>query len=267
MMNTNRWVLLVLFFSALVKGQNTEAVDFENLNRAKHWQLVFDDAGTKDWRTKWFLDGKEAEIKNTKDGMLFGGGAMEGNEAHHAVLWTKDSFKGDLKIDYDYTKTDSKTAWATILYLQATGIGVAPYMEDISKWNDLREIPAMKTYYNYMKTLHISYASFENKNTDIKNDYIRIRKYPVAAGQNFNKTTEIPDAYFQTGLFNVNETYRITIIKANQKLYFKVVGKTVSKLFCWDLSNTTAITEGRIGLRHMHTRVAQYKNFRVFTKK
>ncbi|MGQ7947429.1 DUF1961 family protein [Flavobacterium sp. WC2509] len=266
-MNTNKLLLLILFFSTLMRGQNTDSADFENLNRSKQWQLQFNDSFTKDWQSKWFLDGLHADIKNTKEGMLFSGGNVENDDAYNAVLWTKESFKGDVKIQYNYTKTDNKTIWATILYLQATGIGIAPYVEDISQWNNLREIPAMKTYYNNMKALHISYASYDNKNTDIKNDYIRVRKYPVIAGQNFNTTTEIPNASFETGLFNPNETYKITIIKTNQKLYFKVVGKNISKLFSWDLTNSPGIVEGRIGLRHMHTRSALYKDFSVFTKK
>ncbi|PJJ08473.1 uncharacterized protein DUF1961 [Flavobacterium sp. 1] len=266
-MDKNLLLILILFFSALMRGQNTDLAEFETLNQSKQWQLQFNDPCTKDWQSKWFLDGLHADIKNTKEGMLFSGGNVEGDDAYNAVLWTKDSFKGDVKIEYSYTKTDNKTIWATILYLQATGIGIAPYVEDISQWNNLREIPAMKTYYTNMKALHISYASYDNKNTDIKNDYIRVRKYPVLAGQNFNTTTEIPSASFETGLFNPNETYQITIIKNDKKLYFKVVGKNISKLFSWDLSNSPAILEGRIGLRHMHTRSARYKDFSVFTKR
>jgi hypothetical protein len=250
-----------------MKGQNIDSADFEVLNQSTRWQLKFNDPCTENWMSKWFLDGLHADIKNTNEGMLFSGGNVEGDDAYNAVLWTKDSFKGDVKIEYSYTKTDTKTIWATILYIQATGIGIAPYSEDITQWNNLREIPAMKTYYTNMKAIHVSYASYDNKNTDIKKDYVRVRKYPVIAGQNFNATTEIPSASFETGLFNPNETYQITIIKTNEKLYFKVVGGEISKLFSWDLSNSPPITEGRIGLRHMHTRSALYKNFSVFTKK
>jgi len=266
-MNKITLLILLLFISTLAKSQNSDAADFEKLNQSKQWQLQFNDSGTKDWQTKWFLDGLHAEIKNTKEGMLFNTGTVENDDAYNAVLWTKESFKGDLKIEYNYTKTDLKTIYATILYIQATGIGVAPFSEDITEWNNLREIPSMKTYYNNMKALHISYASFDNKNTDIKKDYIRARIYPVLPGQNFTTTTEIPPASFETGLFNPNETYKITVIKTREKLYFNVVGKNVSKLFTWDLSNIPAILEGRIGLRHMFSRTALYKNFSVFVKK
>ena len=38
-------------------------------------------------------------------------------------MWTKESFAGDIRLDYEYTKTDDATEAVTILYLQATGSG------------------------------------------------------------------------------------------------------------------------------------------------
>lgn len=258
------FLILIVCYAAVMRSQNSDEADFDKLNQSKRWHLRFGDDCTKNWQMGWFLDGHHADIKNSNEGMLFSAGVLEGNDSHNAVLWTKESFKGDLKIEYSYTKTDAKSIWATILYIQASGIGMAPYSEDISQWNDLRVIPAMKTYYTYMKALHISYASYDNKNTDIKKDYVRARMYPVVPGQNFNTTTEIPGGGLETGLFNPGETYKITVIKTNKKLYFKVVGKTNSKLFVWDISKYPALSNGRIGLRHMHGRSALYKNFSVF---
>lgn len=264
-MNLKQLLFLILFLSASINAQNTDDKEFDILNKSKQWQLEFKDSGTKNWQTKWFLDGLQANIKNTKAGMLFNAGSKARTDSDHAVLWTKKSFKGNLRMEFNFTRKDTETKWAIILYLQATGIGVTPYAEDISKWNHLREIPAMKTYFNHMKSLHISYASFENDNTDSKKDYIRVRQYPVAAGQNFNTTTEIPNAYFETALFKTDETYKITVIKTNTKLYFKVVGKNSSKLFSWNLKNYPELLEGRIGLRQMATRNALYKDISIYT--
>ncbi len=265
-MSKNHFLLLILFLSAALRGQNTANKDFDFLNQSSYWHLQFKDNGTENWQSKWSLDGHHANIKNTKKGMLFSAGTVERDDAYHAVLWTKDSFKGDVKIEYNYTRTDTKTTWATILYIQATGIGVSPYSEDIFEWNNLREIPAMKHYFNTMKALHISYASFDNTNTDSTKDYIRVRQYPVLPGQNFNTTTEIPEATFETGLFTPDQTYKITVIKTDKKLYFKVAGKNSSKLFSWNLTNQAPILAGRIGLRHMFTRSARYKDFKIYTK-
>ncbi|MFA9194829.1 DUF1961 family protein [Flavobacterium sp. FBOR7N2.3] len=266
-MNLKPFLILILLLSALLKAQEKNTKDFDNLNQSNKWQLQFQDSGTKNWQAKWFLDGLQANIKNTKAGMLFNAGAKAGTDTDHAVLWTKKSFKGNLKIEYNFCRKDSATKWATILYLQATGTGIAPYVKDISKWNHLREIPAMKTYFTNMKALHISYASFENNNIDKTKDYIRVRQYPVISGQNFNATTEIPNPFFETGLFKTDENYTITVIKTNEKLYFKVAGKNNSKLFTWSLKNQPSLLEGRIGLRQMASRSALYKDFSIYTMK
>ena len=159
-MNKNRLLILMMFCSTLIHGQDIDKDDFEILNQSTDWQLEFYDHCSGDWQSQWFLDGLRAEIENTKDGMVFSAGPVEGDHACHAVLWTKDSFKGDVKIEYNYTRTDTRTIWVNILYIQATGVD--PYSSDISEWNDLRNIPYMSTYFMNMKTLHISYAAFKN---------------------------------------------------------------------------------------------------------
>ncbi|TDD96282.1 DUF1961 family protein [Flavobacterium cellulosilyticum] len=257
-------LLLFFFLTTCLQGQNTNQKDFDSLKTSSNWHLQFEDDCTKDWKSHWFLDGLRAVIKNTREGMTFSAGPKEGSDASHAVLWTKKSFKGDVKIEYQYTRTDTCTEWVTILYIQATGI--PPYSQDISTWNDARTIPAMLTYFTNMKALHISYSAYDKDNTDITNDYIRVRQYPVLPGQNFNTTTAIPEASFKTGLFKPGETYTITVIKTAEKLYFKVEGKKDSKLFSWDLSKQLPILEGRIGLRHMFTRSARYKDFKISVK-
>jgi hypothetical protein len=255
----------MVLFSIILQGQDVDNGDFEIINQSREWYLKFNDDCTENWQSKWFLDGLRAEVKNTKEGMVFSAGAVEGDDACHAVLWTKDSFKGDVKIEYNYTRTDTRTSWVNILYIQA--IGVDPFSNDISEWNDLRIIPSMNTYFMNMKALHISYAAYNRNNSDEKNDYVRARRYPVLPGQDFSTTTEIPTASFKTGLFNPGETYRITVIKTDEKLYFKVDGKNDSKLFSWNLTSSHPVLEGRIGLRHMYTRSARYKNFIIYIKK
>lgn len=263
-MYKTRFLIITLLCSTLLNGQDMVDRDFEILNKSVEWQLEFYDPCAGDWHSKWFLDGLRAKIENTSEGMIFSAGPVEGDHACHAVLWTKDSFKGDVKIEYDYTRTDTRTSWVNILYIQATG--AYPYTSDISQWNHLRIIPYMSTYFENMNTLHISYAAFNRDNPDGKNDYIRARRYPLTPGQNFSTTTEIPPTYFRTGLFIPGETYKITVIKATDKLYFKVEGKNDSVLFSWSLTDNQTVSEGRIGLRHMFTRSARYKDFKIYTK-
>lgn len=125
-------------------------------------------------------------------------------------MWTKESFSGDIKIEYDYTRTGDATSRVTILYIQATGDGEGQFVKDISAWAKFREVPAMKKYYENMNALHISYAAFD-KSSDIT-FYVRARRYPKPNGERF-KVTEIAPSYDNQGYFELAQTYHITAIK------------------------------------------------------
>jgi hypothetical protein len=245
-------------------AQTSENLLFENLDKSKSWVLEFQDDGTTDYQENWHLDGLIAKVENTSEGMHLQAGPEFGNDAHHMVLWTKQSFSGDVKIEFEYTRTDNETKAVNILYIQATGNGEGEFVGDIFKWNNLRTVPSMRTYFNNMKALHISYAAFPNN--EETQDYIRARRYPVTQEKAFGQL-EIPPTYFDTGLFNTNKTYKITVIKTDENLFFKVEGDGLSKIYAWDTSQIPPLVEGRIGIRHMYTRSAIYKNFKVFVKK
>ncbi len=261
----NKHALPLLLLGLLtISSVAQQKSSFQELNKSDNWRLSFDDSCTKDWQSHWFLDGLRATLKNTKDGMIYSAGTVNKDDACHAVLWTKNAFKGAVKIEFDYTRTDARNVWVNILYIQATGHGKPPYSKDITEWNEMRIIPSMRNYFNNMNTLQVSYAAFTGDNTDPEDDYMRMRKYPRKEGENFQKSTEIPSAYFQTGLYKPGETYHITVIKNDDEVFFKVIGSDVEKLFYWTSPKIKEVTEGRIGLRHMYTRSARYKNFKVY---
>ncbi len=239
--------------------------EFGSEKDSPNWELQFADSCTGNWQDNWFLDGQIAMVENSEKGMNFSAGPVNRDDAHHAVLWTKESFKGDVKIEYSYTRTDAQKVNVNILYIQAMGIGDEPYNKDISKWNDLREIPTMSIYCKYMKTLHISYSAFKMVNDDPEADYLRVRQYPETEEISFDDM-EIPPAYYETGFFRPGETYKITVIKNSSLLFFHVEGKRNEKLYTWQLDQGNPITEGRIGLRHMFTRSANYSDFKVYVK-
>ena len=87
------------------------------------------------------------------------------------------------------------------------GSGEGEFAKDISKWSHLREIPAMKTYYNNMPS-----AKKGIKGTE---------------------------------------------------LFMYIRNEQIEKLCHWKADEFPPITEGRIGLRHMWTRNAQYRDFRI----
>ncbi len=231
---------------------------FQELAKAQ-WRRVFHDPCTGKWQNAWFLDGLKATVANGRDGMTFTAGPTAGDDSCHAVLWTKESFEGDLKIEYEYTKTDTTNRQVTILYIQATGCG-RERPKDISKWR--RNIPSMSSYFNRMNLYHISYAAFGQRNDDPKEDYIRARRYMPDAGKGLSGT-ELKNEYVRTGMFKTGVPYRITVIKKGQTLFMHIQGDGREQL-CHFLGDALPpIVEGRIGLRHMYTRGARYRDFRV----
>ena len=231
---------------------------FEKASAAK-WQQVFFDPGTGDWKDRWFLDGEVGQVKTGTDGMELTAGPEFKNDAHHMVLWTRESFVGDLKIEYDYTRLDDETRCVNILYVQATGSGKGPYTKDISQWNELRRVPAMRMYFDHMHTYHISYAAFPNdKDTT---SYIRARRYlPRSSGL---KRTDLKPDYHPKGLFKKGVRHKITVIKKARKLFMRI--ENAEQTYYCQMTNPDLppIEEGRVGLRHMFTRSSRYEDFRI----
>lgn len=228
-------------------------------------KLLFEDACTQNWQNQWILDGDRSKVINSTEGMELVAGPEHGNDTCHTVLWTKQSFEGNLLIEYDYTRTDTTTRCVNILYFLATGKG-GDYPEDISIWNDKRRVPSMRTYFNNMNTYHISYAAFSAKEYSGDKDYIRLRRYdPNKTGLN---GTNVEGDVFKTGLFKPNNTYHIQVIKYGSQIEMHIKHKEYAghQLVCrWDVSGVEECKEGRIGLRHMYTRSARYKNFKVWS--
>ncbi|WP_445749890.1 MULTISPECIES: DUF1961 family protein [Bacteroidota] len=234
-----------------------------NLDLKQNWTLVFNDNYTQDWTKSWTLDGLIATVENSKEGMHFKAGSEAYNDAHHAVLWTKDSYRGDVKIEFDYIKTDDENRFVNILFIQATGDEEGVHEKDISKWKKKREIPAMREYFENMNTFHISYAAFGNKGDGFY--YVRARRYPIAQGQPFNSILVQPN-YDRQGFFEKGKKYHITAIKTKDTLSFKMENDGNVETFQWDISKVKPIQEGRIGIRHMYRRSAIYKNFKIYTR-
>jgi hypothetical protein len=227
----------------------------------RQWQTVFEDSCTGDWTEQWFLDGEVGTVENSSDGMTLTAGPEFKNDAHHMVLWTEDKFQGDVKIEYEYTRLDNETNCVNILYIQASGSGEAPYHEDITKWNELRRVPAMRMYFDHMHTYHISYAAFPND--DDATSYIRARRYiPNATGL---KGTGLEPDYFPKGLFETGVPHKITVIKNARSLFMKIEN-AAQTLYChMENPSLPEISKGRIGLRHMFTRSSRYKNVKIST--
>jgi len=239
-------------------SEMTDEQAFEKANAGK-WTGIFSDPCTGDWKEQWFLDGEVGTVTTGPRGMELIAGPEFRNNAHHMVLWTKDVFEGDVKIEYDYTRLDEETSCVNILYIQATGSGEEPYVKDITEWNELRSVPAMRMYFDHMHTYHISYAAFPND--EDSTSYIRARRYmPNATGLN---GTDLEPDYYPKGLFETGIPHKITVIKKERDIFMRVENAEQTVFFHMANPDLPAITEGRIGLRHMFTRSARYKNLRI----
>ncbi len=226
---------------------------------AQRWKEVFRDSGEADWTQKWFLDGDKATVNNTPAGLVFRSGPVGDDNAGHAVLWTVESFQGDLRVEYDFERLDHATDHTAvcILYLQATGVGTVPYSKDIADWRELRRRPAMNLYFNHMNCYHISYACSGGRDRN----YVRARRYPAKG--NFDATTRIPPSYENVEAFKPGETWHMVAEKIGVKLSFTATKGEQRHTWTWDAAGYPPVTAGRIGLRQMHGRESRYTNFTI----
>ena len=238
-----------------------DSSEFEEL-RSLNWQQVFFDSGTDNWRENWIKDGLMGTVENSPEGMHVKAGPEADNHAHHMVLWTKRSFEGDVKVSFEYTRTDSAELYVTILYLLASGEGTPEFPIDIMEWAEYRNEPYMRHYFDNMDTYHISYAAFGLGEEDAPDDYIRARRYlPLA--NNRLMGTALEGDYTNTGFFKTGVPHQITVIKYDDTLWMKVSNEEQTQLYKWSTASHPNINKGRIGLRHMFTRSALYKNVQV----
>lgn len=240
----------------------------ESMSKSQQ-KTLFEDPMTGNWQDNWFLDGKKATVENRDSGLYFSGGTItkkqdkEKYHAHHAVLWTKQVFEGDLAISFEITRVDNSDYGNILVYIQAEGIGIPPYEKDIHAWKKLREIPAMSTYFNYMNLLSVSLR--EN---------VRCKRYPFSDMTNNGAKFKGPliGPMLEYGGLKTGKTYKVEIEKKNPLLNFKISDAETGQLIAehtWDVSENTddrkphLITKGRIGIRHMSTKQMIYKNFQV----
>jgi len=229
--------------------------------------LVFEDNFTGNWQEKWFLDGENAQLINTTNGLEFYAGGYnkpipdQQIPEYHATLWTKEVFNEDIRIEFNYTRLDTVNKFVNILYIFAEGSGILPYDKDISKWNELRNISAMKEYYNNMNVYHISYAAFD-PNSSTFTDYIRCRRY-TPDGRGLEGTKLSPE-YLDTGMFKTNIKHHITVISKGDYLFMKVESPERSGYYYFNKPPFAYINSGRIGLRIMNFRAALISNFKIY---
>ena len=131
------------------------------------WKLAFADTCEEDWRENWFLDGEKAKVIN-ENGVM----KLDTSDGY-AVLWTREEFSGDLRIEYEFRRVDENNRGVNIIYIQATGDSQAGHTRDIGQWSDRPSSAAMRDYFLNMHTYHVSYAAYSNRAGNKDPDYIR----------------------------------------------------------------------------------------------
>jgi hypothetical protein len=265
---TSQWGLNAIIMPELI-GEYLPDIQYQavkkqfyELNACKP-ELIFKDDFSKGIQSSWFVDGQQALFEKTKNGLIFKAGPTPFNDADHAVLWTKKSFSGNIKIEFDFTRLDDATKFVNILYMFAEGSGKEPCVKDIFQWKNLREIPAMKEYFIHMNLFHLSFAAFENDNEDVSADYIRARRYLPENGKGL-KGTEIMPEFLNTGFFQPGVKHHMTIFRYNDEVFMEVKNPFQTKLYHWKSEEIASLTSGRIGLRLMGSRASEFGNFRVY---
>ncbi|MBI1336322.1 MAG: hypothetical protein GC164_05105 [Phycisphaera sp.] len=229
--------------------------------------VLFQDPMTGDWQENWFLDGKKATLEHREGGLYFAAGTVtkaqdrQEYHAHHAVLWTKMEFEGDIRVSFECKPVDASDYGNVLIYIQAQGIGVPPYVHDIYAWRELREVPAMEKYFNDMSLLSVSLRQ-----------PIRCKRYPWNdIEKNIKFEPLIEPMYDWHGMVR-DKWFRFVIDKHLRSLTFRSYDLQTGELLTectWDTSKNPEqqmprlIEKGRIGLRHMSTKQCIYRNFVV----
>ena len=232
-------------------------------------QILFTDPMSENWPDQWFLDGEKATLQHRDGGLFFSGGTVTKDDdpveyhAHHAVLWTKREFEGDIRVSYQWTHVDTSDYGAILLYIQAQGIGEGPYDRDIFLWREMRSVPAMDKYFKNMNLISLSIR--EN---------VRCKRYPWfdREGNQYADGGLIDPMVEYKEKIEPGKTYRIVVEKRNPMVSFRIIDTATGEAtidHTWDTTKidegyeVKQITKGRIGLRHMATKQAIYKDFKV----
>lgn len=247
-------------FLLLVPGPGANA---EKLPESR----LFEDTMAADWQKNWFLDGQEATVEHRDGGLCFSGGTVTKKDdpveynAHHAVLWTRPEFEGDIRVSFECKRVDDSDYGNVLIYIQAQGIGTPPYVKDIYAWREFREIPAMNKYFTYMDLLSLSLRK-----------ELRLRRYPLRSmDESVKFSSPIEPMEDWHGMIR-NKWFRFVIEKRKKSYTFRSYDAETGELlkeFTWDTSDQGEgrelpfVEKGRIGLRHMSTKQSVYKNFKV----
>lgn len=231
--------------------------------------VLFEDSMAENWQAKWFLDGEKATLEHRDGGLAFlteESGIdkrvdREPFDSQHAVLWTRESFAGPIRITYKYTRLPGCT-WQKLIYIQAQGVGEGPFDEDIHAWKDRREVAVMSEYFNHMDLIGLS----------LRNE-VRCKRYPW----NDLAGNDLEDEFLPRANHDgwpIGHELDVVLEKRKESLLLRitdtVTGETVVD-HTWDLTDARVLEKrdpkyveaGRIGIRQMGGHKIFMRDFKV----
>jgi len=250
-------------------GKNDTTQEDQGVAKADK-KVLFEDPMTGNWQKNWFLDGKNAVLEHRDGGLAFLTTASKVDkredraafDARHAVLWTRQEFKGDIRISYTFTKLPG-CSWQKLIYVQARGIGEKPYVEDIYAWRDLRAVARMDKYFNCMNLIGLSLR-----------DQIRCKRYPWKdVTRNIDLESEIQPRAERKEM-QIGRAYHVVVEKRRESIMLRITdveGGEDNVNHTWDLTDEKVlknrdskfVEEGRIGIRQMGGHKILMRDFKV----
>lgn len=267
-MNTLHGIMASLVAVALASCTPTAPEEAPGMD-ADRDRALFEDPMTENWQANWFLDGRRALVEHRDGGLAFVTTASNVDkredraafDAQHAVLWTRQTFEGDIRISYTYTKLPD-CSWQKLIYVQAQGIGEAPHVEDIHAWRDLREVAVMSQYFNHMNLIALSLR-----------DEIRCKRYPWNDREGKALESEFLPRAENRGMPEGRELH-VVIEKRKTSILMRIrdveTGEHVVDQ-TWDLTDENVlkgreakfVEKGRIGIRLMGGHKILMRGFKV----
>lgn len=241
------------------------AVTFGNQAIPAHqnWDLVWTDSGAENWSEDWLLFGSPDRISvtNSPGGMTLRAGDGTDAKADHAILWSRRSFAGDLRVEWDYTVLDRYSSvvppggYCSALLLYGHGIGSAEAPADLLAWSpQARQADTSgRTMSETTSGLQLNYAFVG----DPRGNRVRLRVNP---GYRLGAESA------ETDFFEVGVPYHVAIEKHQATLSITVTESRSSRVFStrFDDPLLHQHSNGRIGFRNMNRRESVYANIRVY---
>ena len=230
---------------------------------APPWVLKFSDpAGTPGAAvTKYFKDGSVGTVSYTAGGLDINAPNRVGGPT---VVWTKTSFSGDIKVEFDYKRLDIPrvgVSEASLLVLNGWGLTTVCRVDNTVHPLDIRTwARPVATYAFYQYCMTNQTVGFDNL------DGGTIQRTTVRQNPGYHDMATIIRPMLQSGVY-----YRVTATRIGNTLTAVVKRGTtavasVTAILNPSLPGSQVSRLGYVGFRQINGRHAAYRNIKISTR-